>query len=77
MLEHPLKYALKARLARRKEGMSVPEAAKACGVDVETYERFEAGRHHPQTSTTLRILHGLRIALGYFEPEDFEEEGLP
>lgn len=72
----PLKFGIKLHLARRKEGLTIAQAAIKCEVAESSWERWEAGSNEPKAGVFLRILRGLRIDLGYFDPADFDERDI-
>lgn len=76
MSQPPLKFGVKLHLARRKEGLTVAEAASKCEVSASSWERWESGSNEPKAGVFLRILRGLKIDLGYFDPADFDERDL-
>ena len=49
--------------ARLLSGHSVTEAAKACGVEPRSWERWEQGRSEPPTKATLAISNVYPIPL--------------
>ncbi len=52
-----LPKTLKAR--RESLGLTMSEAAKACGLDGGHYHRLENGKRAPNLTTLRKLMHGL------------------
>lgn len=48
-------YWSELRDKRKREGLSIEEAAELCGVDPSTYARWERGQHYPHPRN-LKVL---------------------
>ena len=50
---------------RKERGLSQKEIAKAIGVDVRAYQRYEYGEREPQISTFFRLADFYSVGLEY------------
>lgn len=69
-----LKFAGKLDLFRHMKGWTIREMAEKAHISTDRMEYLLAGKHQPLTADAVRIMKYLGIR---FEPEDFEEEGVP
>jgi len=69
-----LRFGGKLDTYRRLKGLTIAELSERVGIPGATMERLLTGRNAPCAATLLRIMRTLEI---HFEPEDFEQEGMP
>lgn len=58
-------FARKLKVARLKMGMSMQKAAKLAGVQLNSWWRWESGKHMPRMELLAKIAKALKI-----QPED-------
>ncbi len=69
-----LKFSDKLNLLRRMKRWTIKQMAEKIGVSADRLEYLLAGKHEPKAADIVRIQNALEI---YFDPEDFEGEGVP
>jgi transcriptional regulator with XRE-family HTH domain len=69
-----LKFSDKLSLLRHMKRWTIKEMAEKIGVSADRMEYLLAGRHEPKAADVIRIMNTLEV---YFDPEDFESEGIP
>ena len=66
-----------ARL-RKATGLTQAEFAQRAGVDLDSYRRWEQGRHVPKVNDAYRLAKALGVPLGeLILPADMEEADAP
>lgn len=69
-----LKFSDKLSLLRHMKRWTIRQMAEKIGVSPDRMEYLLAGKHEPKAADVMRIMNALEI---YFDPEDFEGEGVP
>lgn len=69
-----LKFSDKLSLLRHMKRWTIKHMAEKIGVSPDRMEYLLAGKHEPKAADVMRIMNALEI---YFDPEDFEGEGVP
>jgi len=63
---------------RKAKGMTQAEFARHAGVDLDSYRRWEQGRHIPKVNDVYRLAKALGVALtDLVRPEDMDEANRP
>ena len=69
-----LKFSDKLALLRHVHRWTIRDMAEKIGISTDRMEYLLAGKHEPKAADIVRIMNALEI---YFDPEDFEGEGIP
>lgn len=69
----PLNFAVKLKLLRQSQDLTMSQAEKKCGLREGRWEKIESGDHEPRAGDFVRILKGLGVSVKAFDPRDFEE----
>lgn len=69
----PLNFAVKLKLLRQAQDLTMSAAEKKCGLRDGRWEKIEAGDHEPRAGDFVRILKGLKVSVNAFEASDFNE----
>ncbi len=72
-MSSPLYFAVKVKLLRQSQDLTMLEAEKKCGLREGRWEKIEAGDHEIRAGDFVRILRGLGVSVKAFEAKDFEE----